>query len=82
MTFGLAFLAGLLVMPALLYLAGKFTLGAYAHGTVQETHGVFSLFYDFFKGLVEFRPSCWIVLLGPFFFLSFARLCRLVLRKL
>ena len=82
MTFGLAFLAGLLVMPALLYLAGKFTLGAYAHGTVQETHGVFSLFYDFFQGLVEFRPSCWIVLLGPFFFLSFARLCRLVLRKL
>jgi len=81
MTFGLAFLAGLLVMPALVYLAGRYTLGPYAHGTVQETHGVFSLFADFFKGLVEPRPSCWIVLLGPFAFLTFVRLCRLVLRK-
>jgi hypothetical protein len=51
MTFGLAFLAGLLVMPALVYLAGRYTLGPYAHGTVQETHGVLSLFADFFKGL-------------------------------
>lgn len=81
MTFGLAILVGLLVMPALIYLAGRYTLGAYAHGTVQETHGVFSLFFDFFKGLAEFRPSCWIVLLGPFVFLSFVRLCRLILRK-
>jgi hypothetical protein len=81
MTFGLAFLAGLLIMPALIYLAGKYTLGAYAHGTVQETHGVFSLFLDFFKGLVEPRPSCWVVLLGPFLFLTFARFCRMILRK-
>jgi hypothetical protein len=81
MTLGLALLVGLVVMPVLIYLAGKYTLGAYAHGTSLETHGVFSLYYDFFKGLVECRPSCWIVLLGPFVFLSFVRLCRLILRK-
>lgn len=81
MTFGLALLVGLIVMPVLIYLAGKYTLGAYAHGTTQETHGVFSLFKDFFVGLFEPRPSCWIVLLGPFVFLCFVRLCRLILRK-
>lgn len=81
MTFGLAILVGLLVMPALVYLAGTYTLGPYAHGTLPETQGVFSLFYDFFKGLAQLRPSCWIVLLGPFFFLTFARLCLLILRK-
>src|SRR4051794_18916573 len=82
MTFGLTFVVGLIVMPALVYLAGRYTLGAYAHGAVQETHGVFSLFLDFFKGLVEPRPSCWVLLLGPFVFLTFVRLCRLILRKL
>jgi hypothetical protein len=82
MTLGLALLAGLVLMPVLIYLAGRYTLGAYAHGSVQEAHGVFSLFADFLRGLIEPRPSCWIVLLGPFVFLSFARLCRLILRKL
>jgi hypothetical protein len=81
MTFGLAFLVGLLVMPALIYVSGRYTLGVYAHGTVQETHGVFSLFLDFFKGLLELRPSCWIVLFGPFLFLTFVRFCRHILRK-
>jgi hypothetical protein len=76
MTLGLALLAGLLVMPALIYVAGRYTLEAYEHG------GVFSLYADFFKGLVEPRPSCWIVVAGPFVFLSVLRIFRLVLRKL
>jgi len=75
MTLGLALLFGLLVMPPLIYVAGKFTLNAYANG------GVFALFFDFYKGLVELRPSCWIVVAGPFVFLTFVRLCRYVLRK-
>jgi hypothetical protein len=82
MTFGLALMVGLIVMPALIYLAGKYTLGAYGHGTVMEAQaGLFTLFYDFYKGLFEPRPSCWIVVLGPFVFLCFVRLCRLILRK-
>ena len=37
MTLGLALLAGLLVMPALIYVAGSYTLREYANG------GVFAL---------------------------------------
>jgi hypothetical protein len=76
MTLGLALLAGLIMMPVLIYIAGIYMLKAYANG------GVLALFYDFYKGLVDLRPSCWIVLIGPFVFLSFVRLSRLVLRKL
>jgi hypothetical protein len=67
--------AGLFVMPVFIFVVGSYSLKSYAHG------GLFSLFFDFYKGLVELRPSCWIVLIGPFVFLSFFRLCRLVLRK-
>jgi hypothetical protein len=82
MTFGLALLVGLIVMPALVYLAGKYTLGAYGLGAVAEGQSiVFTLFGDFYKGLVELRPSCWVVVAGPFVFLCFVRLCRLILRK-
>ena len=83
MTLGLALLVGLTIMPALIYVAGKYTLGVYNHGTALEGQAsVFTLFFDFYKGLVELRPSCWIVVLGPFVFLTFARLCRLILRKI
>jgi hypothetical protein len=75
-TFGLALLAGLLVMPALIYLAGRYTLGAYANG------GVFSLYFDVFKGLFEPRASNWVVVIGPFVLLTVVRLFRLILRKL
>jgi hypothetical protein len=36
---------------------------------------------DFYKGLVDLRPSCWIVLVGPFVFLTFFRFCRYLVRK-
>jgi hypothetical protein len=75
-TLGLTLLVGLLVMPALIYLAGSFVLQAYANG------GVFALYADFLKGLVEPRLSCWVVLIGPFVFLTLFRIFRLVLRKL
>ncbi|HET7810611.1 MAG TPA: hypothetical protein VFL16_08535 [Steroidobacteraceae bacterium] len=82
MTLGLALLVGLVVMPALIYLAGRYTLGRYGHGTALEANSnLFTLFFDFYKGLIELRPSCWIVVIGPFVFLTFVRLCRLILRK-
>ena len=34
------------------------------------------------KGLIQGRPSCWIVVAGPFVFLSLFRVCRLILRKI
>jgi len=76
MTLGLAVLFGLLVMPALIYVPGYYVLKPYANG------GLFSLYFDYYKGLAEFRPSCWIALAGPFVFLSVFRICRLILRKL
>jgi hypothetical protein len=75
-TLGLALLVGLLVMPALIYLAGRYTLSPYGNGSV------FSLYGDFFKGLFEPRASCWVVVIGPFVFLSLFRLFRFALRKL
>ena len=75
-TLGLAVLFGLLVMPALIYLVGSLVLNDYANG------GVIALYFDFLKGLVEPRPSCWIVLIGPFVFLTLFRLFRLILRKI
>jgi hypothetical protein len=76
LTLGLALLVGLLVMPVLIYVAGRYALREYANG------GVFALFFDFYKGLFELRPSCWIVVAGPFVFLTLFRLFRLVLRKI
>jgi hypothetical protein len=75
-TFGLALLVGLLVMPLMIYAAGRFTLEPYANG------GLPALYFDFFKGLFRLRASFWIVALGPFVFLTVARLFRLALRKL
>jgi hypothetical protein len=76
MTFGLAVLTGLLVMPLFIYLAGVIALKAYANG------GVFSLYYDWFAGLFGEHSSFWIVAAGPFAFLSLLRMCRWTLRKL
>jgi hypothetical protein len=75
-TFGLTLFVGLFVMPALIFVAGRYTLMVYANG------GLFALYGDFFRGLVELRPSCWIVVAGPLVFFNMVRLFRLVLRKL
>jgi hypothetical protein len=76
MTLGLAVFFGLLVMPALIFLAGDLALKNYANG------GVFALYGDFYKGLFEPRPAFWAVVAGPFVFLSLLRLFRSILRKL
>ena len=76
MTLGLAVSVGLLVMPALIFLAGSLTLKDYANG------GLFALYGDFFKALFLPRPSFWAVVAGPFVFLCVLRLFRWVLRKL
>jgi hypothetical protein len=75
-TLGISVLFGLLVMPALIYLAGSTILQAYANG------GLLALYFDFGKGLIDLRPSCWIVLLGPFGFLTLFRVFRFLLRKI
>jgi len=76
MTFGIALAAGFLVMPVFIYLAGLIALKPYQNG------GMFSLYYDWFAGLFGGHSSYWIVVIGPFAFITLARLCRGILRKL
>jgi hypothetical protein len=76
MTLGLAVLFGLVVVPAFIYLVGFYVLKPYVNGSL------FALYFDFFKGLIELRPSCWTVILGPFVFLSLYRIFRVALRKI
>jgi hypothetical protein len=76
MTFAFAALVGLLIMPAMIYVAGLIALKAYANG------GVFSLYYDWFAGLFGGHSSYWIVVIGPFAFLTLFRSCRWIVRKL
>lgn len=73
---GSAVLVGFLVMPALIYLAGRLTLREYANG------GLFALYFDFFKSLFRFESTGWIVVAGPFGFLTLLRLFRLIFRKI
>ena len=75
LTLAIALLVGLVIMPVLIFIVGSYALKSYAHG------GLFALFVDFCKGLVDLRPSCCIVLIGPFVFLSLFRICRHLLRK-
>lgn len=75
-TVGAALLAGLLLMPALIYLAGSLTLREYANG------GFFALYGDFYENLFRFESSPWIVVAGPLAFLLLFRLFRLILRKI
>ena len=75
-TFGLALLIGLVLIPAFIYVAGRLTLREYHNGSV------FALYFDYFKGLVNLRESCWIAALGPYGFLMLFRLFRLILRKI
>ena len=74
-TLGLAVLAGLVLMPALIFVAGHFTLREYANG------GLFALYFDFYKSLVAFEEAAWIVLIGPFAFVCVFRIFWLILAR-
>ena len=71
----LAVLAGLLVMPPIIWLLGRATLGSYANG------GPLALWIDFFRGLARGELPFWLVLIGPFLFLSLGRAAALIWRK-
>ena len=71
-------LVGLLVMPV-----AHLSRRAIARSGVRQLAACSALYFDFFKGLFEPRPSCWVVVVGPFAFLTLVRLfCRLILRKI
>lgn len=56
----LALLAGVLLLPLLVWSAGRLALGTYANG------GPFALLADFARGLAQGSMPYWIVALAPY----------------
>ncbi len=52
--------AGLLLLPAVIYVAGALLLGGYEGGSVAGQYG------SIYRGLAGGNWSSWIVVLGPF----------------
>lgn len=52
-------LAGLILLPPLIWMAGRFSLGDYANG------GPFALWADLLRELVRGSLAAWLVVLGP-----------------
>jgi hypothetical protein len=77
---GGALLCGLLVAPALFWVAAKHVIGPYTHGTDTTPLGVGTLLSDFFGLLAHGSPMAWIVALGPAAMLTFGRLMWSLLR--
>lgn len=71
-----ALLAGALLMPLLIWVAGSVTLGPYANG------GYFALLRDFLRGLATGSLACWLVLAGPYLVISLLRLLRITLTSI
>lgn len=74
LTLVFALALGVLVLPWLIWAAGKTLLGPYAHG------GPLHLWGDFFAGLEQGSPAFWFVAMGPLLFLVVFRLVRFGLR--
>ena len=58
---------GVIVMPCLIFAAGRLALGAYAHGSV------FALWHDFITGLASGSQAVWFIALGPYLFVWLLR---------
>jgi len=69
---GLALGAGVLVMPFLIWFAGRRVLGGYVHGE-NPAAGPWSLFADYVVGLAHGSAVFWAVALGPLVLLLLVR---------
>lgn len=70
-----ALVLGLLVLPLLIYLAGRLTLGSYANGRPLALLG------DYLRGLANGHLSVWIAVLGPYGFILLGRLFAAIWRR-
>ena len=52
--------AGLLLMPCLIFAAGRLSLGPYAHGNL------FALWHDFIEGLIAGSWAAWFIAVAPY----------------
>ncbi len=60
-------LVGVFVVPCLIFVVGRYVLGAYANGSML------ALGRDFFSGLATHSEACWFIALGPYFLLWLLR---------
>jgi hypothetical protein len=51
---------GVLLMPCLIFAAGRLALGPYARGNL------FALWHDFLQGLVSGSWAAWFITIGPY----------------
>ena len=83
MTFGLAVLVALTVLPLAIWLAGHFFLGDYLRDPVDpgvaRHGGPLGLFVDYLRGILTGSPGHWLVLLGPYTLLWAFRIGRRLL---
>ncbi len=73
--FAACLLVGLLLMPLLIWLFGRLTLGGYANG------GPLKLWLDFLGGLAHGELPFWGVLAGPYLATLFFRAAALLWRR-
>ena len=66
-TLAISLVVGVVVMPCLIYFAGRLKLGEYAHG------GVFAFWHDFMVGLAHGSQAFWFVALVPYLLVWLAR---------
>jgi len=59
--------AGVLIVPCLIFAAGRIALGPYAHGSIL------SLWHDFLLGLARGSEVFWFIALGPYLLLMLLR---------
>jgi len=69
-TLAVSLIVGVVVMPCLIYFAGHFKLGEYAHG------GLFAFWRDFLAGLGRGSQAVWFVALAPYLLVWLARAAR------
>lgn len=65
---------GLLVMPFLIYLAGKLTLGPYEGGLP-------AFLGSLYLALLRFAPTAWLLVAGPYLLFTSVRLLTRPLRR-
>ncbi|HEY6452917.1 MAG TPA: hypothetical protein VIX87_10010 [Steroidobacteraceae bacterium] len=66
---------GVLVMPCLIFAAGRLVLGPYAQGNL------FALWHDYLQGLVAGSHAYWFIAAGPYLLLWLLRGGRRLLRR-
>jgi len=78
---GVCLLAGVTLVPLLIWVVGNRALGPYTHGT--NTHaGPMALLGDFLVGLSQGAFTYWLVALGPAILIVLLRICfALLLRR-